>query len=53
MIEHSGNMRNFWEGENESYNQNVKIEISAMKHNEKYLNHSDKNLEDRCLGFLR
>jgi hypothetical protein len=36
MIEQSGNMRNFWEGENESYNQNVKMEISAMKHNEKY-----------------
>ena len=37
MIEQSGNMRNCWEGENESYIQNVKREISTMKHNEKYL----------------
>jgi hypothetical protein len=28
MIEQSGNMRNCWEGENESYIQNVKREIS-------------------------
>ncbi len=37
MIEQSGTMRNCWEGENESYIQNVKREISTMKHNEKYL----------------
>ncbi len=37
MIEQSGNMRNCWEGENESYIQNVKREISTMKHTEKYL----------------
>jgi hypothetical protein len=37
MIKQSGNMRNCWEGENESYIQNVKREISTMKHNEKYL----------------
>ena len=37
MIEQSGNMRNCWEGENEGYIQNVKREISTMKHNEKYL----------------
>ena len=34
MIEQSGNMRNCWEGENESYIQNVKREISTMKHDE-------------------
>jgi hypothetical protein len=37
MIEQSGTMRNCREGENESYFQNVKREISTMKHNEKYL----------------
>jgi hypothetical protein len=37
MMEQFGNMRNCWEGENESYIQNVKREISTMKHNEKYL----------------
>ena len=37
MIEQSGNMRICWEGENESYIQNVKREISTMKHSEKYL----------------
>jgi hypothetical protein len=37
MIEQSGNMRNCWEGENESNIQNVNREISTMKHNEKYL----------------
>ena len=31
MIEQSGTMRNCWEGENESYIQNVKREISTMK----------------------
>ena len=42
MIEQSTNMRNCWECENESCIQNVKREISTMKHNEKYLqNHSD------------
>jgi hypothetical protein len=30
-------MRNCWEGENESYIQNGKREISTMKHNEKCL----------------
>ncbi len=29
------------------------MEISTMKHNEKYLKPFWKNLEDRCLGFLR
>lgn len=37
MIEESGPMRHCWEGENESYIQNVKREISTMKHNENYL----------------
>ena len=37
MIEHSGSMRHCWEGDNESYIQNVKREISTMKHNEQYL----------------
>ena len=38
MIEQSGNMRNCWDGENESYIQNVKMEkISTTKHNEKHL----------------
>lgn len=37
MIEQSGCMSNCWEGENESYIQNVKREISTMKHNEQYL----------------
>ncbi len=30
-------MKNCWESENERYIQNVKREISTMKHNEKYL----------------
>jgi hypothetical protein len=37
MIEQSGHMKNCWEGENESYIQNVKKEISTMKHTEQYL----------------
>ena len=37
MIEQYGAMRNCWEDENERYIQNVKREISTMKHNEKYL----------------
>lgn len=37
MIEQSGSLRHCWEGENESYIQNVKREISTMKHNENYL----------------
>ena len=37
MMEQSGNMRNCWVGENESYIQKVKKEISTIKHNEKYL----------------
>ena len=37
MIEDSGSMRNCFEGENESYNQNIKREISSMKHTEQYL----------------
>ena len=37
MIEQSGCMQNCWEGENESYIQNIKREISTMKHNERYL----------------
>jgi hypothetical protein len=37
MIEESGSMRHCWEGENESYIQNVKREISTMKHTEQYL----------------
>jgi hypothetical protein len=37
MIEQSGNMRNCWESENESYIQNVKRDISTMKQNKKYL----------------
>jgi hypothetical protein len=37
MIEQSGSLRNCWEGDNESYIQNVKREISTMKHNEHYL----------------
>ena len=37
MIEQSGKMMDCWEGENESYIQNVEREISTMKHNEKYL----------------
>ena len=38
MMEQFGNMRNCWEGENQSHVKNVKREISTMKHNEKYLN---------------
>ncbi len=34
MIDESGSMRHCWEGENESYIQNVKREISTMKHTE-------------------
>jgi hypothetical protein len=30
-------MRNCWEDENKSYIQNIKREISTMKHNENYL----------------
>jgi NAD+--asparagine ADP-ribosyltransferase len=37
MIEQSGSLRHCWEGQNESYIQNVKREISTMKHNENYL----------------
>ena len=37
MIEQSGSLRHCWEGDNESYIQNVKREISTMKHNEHYL----------------
>ena len=37
MIEESGSMRNCFEGENESYIQNIKREISTMKHTEQYL----------------
>ncbi len=37
MVEQSGAMRNCWEDQNERYIQNVKREISTMKHNEKYL----------------
>ena len=37
MIEESGSMRNCFEGENESYIQNIKREISTMKHAEQYL----------------
>jgi hypothetical protein len=37
MIEQSGSLRHCWEGDNESYIQNVKREISTVKHNEHYL----------------
>ena len=37
MIEESGPMRHCWEGENESYIQNFKREVSTMKHTEQYL----------------
>ncbi len=37
MIEESGSMRNCFEGENESYIQNVKREISTLMHTEQYL----------------
>ncbi len=37
MIEQSGSLRHCWEGDNESYIQNIKREISTMKHNEHYL----------------
>ena len=37
MIEQSGHMRSCWEGENQSYIQNIKREISTMKHTEQYL----------------
>ena len=36
MIEQSGSLRYCWEDDNESYIQNVKREISTMKHNEHY-----------------
>ena len=37
MIEESGSMRKCFEGENERYIQNIKREISTMKHTEQYL----------------
>ena len=37
MIEESGSMKNCFEGDNESYIQNIKREISTMKHTEQYL----------------
>ena len=37
MIEESGPMRHCWEGENESYIQNFKREVSTMKHTEQHL----------------
>jgi hypothetical protein len=37
MIEESGSMRNCFKGENESYIQNIKREISTVKHTEQYL----------------
>jgi hypothetical protein len=37
MIKETGSMRHCWEGENESYIQNFKREVSTMKHTEQYL----------------
>ena len=37
MIRDNGSMRNCWEGENESYIQNIKCEIIIMRHNETFL----------------
>ena len=37
MIRDNGSVRNCWEGENESYIQNIKREIIIMRHNETFL----------------
>ncbi len=37
MIKETRSMRHCWEGENESYIQNFKREVSTMKHTEQYL----------------
>ena len=37
MIRDNGSVRNCWEGENESYIQNIKREIIVMRHNDTFL----------------
>ena len=52
MIRDNGSVRNCWEGENESYIQNIKREIIIMRHNETFLSTIlRKLLETQVLSF--